>query len=104
MTKSKPRSVIVTGGTGALGRSVVDVFLAAGDRVTVDRRDQRTLFRYGQWTSYQHPMLVMLADLIGLSVRYLDSETNEFIPVEDHREDSDCLDNVTFLLFTRRPG
>jgi NAD(P)-dependent dehydrogenase (short-subunit alcohol dehydrogenase family) len=29
------RSVLVTGGTGALGRAVVDAFLAAGDRVTV---------------------------------------------------------------------
>lgn len=29
------RSVIVTGGTGALGRAVVDAFLAAGDRVAV---------------------------------------------------------------------
>lgn len=29
------RSVLVTGGTGALGRAVVDAFLAAGDRVCV---------------------------------------------------------------------
>lgn len=29
------RSVVVTGGTGALGRAVVDAFLTAGDRVTV---------------------------------------------------------------------
>lgn len=35
MTKPRQRIVIVTGGTGALGRSVVEVFLAAGDRVTV---------------------------------------------------------------------
>jgi NAD(P)-dependent dehydrogenase (short-subunit alcohol dehydrogenase family) len=35
MTKSKQRIVIVTGGTGALGRSVVDAFLAHGDRVIV---------------------------------------------------------------------
>jgi NAD(P)-dependent dehydrogenase (short-subunit alcohol dehydrogenase family) len=32
---SAGRSAIVTGGTGALGRSVVAAFLAAGDRVTV---------------------------------------------------------------------
>ena len=66
-----------------------------------DVRQRRTLFQYGAWTSYQHPMLVMLARLIGLRVMYFDSQMDEFIPVEDHREDSDCLDNVTFLLFTR---
>jgi NAD(P)-dependent dehydrogenase (short-subunit alcohol dehydrogenase family) len=32
---ARPRSVIVTGGTGALGSRVVAAFLAAGDRVTV---------------------------------------------------------------------
>jgi hypothetical protein len=69
-----------------------------------DTQACRTLFRYGEWTSYQHPMVVMLAHLIGLRVHYFDSEENEFIPVEDHREDSDCLENVTFLLFTRLPG
>ncbi|MFP6654917.1 MAG: SDR family NAD(P)-dependent oxidoreductase [Myxococcota bacterium] len=35
MSKVEERSVIVTGGTGALGRSVTRAFLAAGDRVTV---------------------------------------------------------------------
>jgi NAD(P)-dependent dehydrogenase (short-subunit alcohol dehydrogenase family) len=35
MTTSNSRIVVVTGGTGALGRSVVDAFLALGDRVTV---------------------------------------------------------------------
>jgi len=35
MTRSAERSVVVTGGTGALGRRVVETFLAAGDRVTV---------------------------------------------------------------------
>jgi len=32
---SEARSVLVTGGTGALGRAVVEAFLAEGDRVTV---------------------------------------------------------------------
>lgn len=32
---SEPRSVVVTGGTGALGGAVVTAFLALGDRVTV---------------------------------------------------------------------
>ena len=35
MTKKDHRIVVVTGGTGALGRSVVDIFLDAGDRVLV---------------------------------------------------------------------
>ena len=35
MASAGARSVIVTGGTGALGRSVVEAFLAAGDRVVV---------------------------------------------------------------------
>ncbi|MFQ5504869.1 MAG: SDR family NAD(P)-dependent oxidoreductase [Planctomycetota bacterium] len=35
MPQAEQRVVIVTGGTGALGRSVVEAFLAAGDRVTV---------------------------------------------------------------------
>ena len=66
-----------------------------------NKKARRTLFRYGEWTSYQHPMLVMLARLIGLRVQYYDSREFEFVPVEEHREDSDCLENVTFLLFTR---
>jgi len=33
MTNSSERCVVITGGTGALGRAVVDAFLAAGDRV-----------------------------------------------------------------------
>jgi len=32
---SEPRTAIVTGGTGALGRAVVDAFLAGGERVVV---------------------------------------------------------------------
>ena len=35
MTNQAARTVIVSGGTGALGRSVVDAFIAAGDRVVV---------------------------------------------------------------------
>ncbi len=35
MSNTGARSVIVTGGTGALGCSVVEAFLAQGDRVTV---------------------------------------------------------------------
>jgi NAD(P)-dependent dehydrogenase (short-subunit alcohol dehydrogenase family) len=35
MVQAGVRSVIVTGGTGALGRAVVEAFLAAGDRVCV---------------------------------------------------------------------
>ena len=35
MTKKDHRIVVVTGGNGALGRSVVDIFLDAGDRVLV---------------------------------------------------------------------
>jgi NAD(P)-dependent dehydrogenase (short-subunit alcohol dehydrogenase family) len=35
MSESEQRTVIVTGGTGALGRAVVESFLDAGDRVVV---------------------------------------------------------------------
>jgi len=35
MARAAERSVVVTGGTGALGRRVVEAFLGAGDRVTV---------------------------------------------------------------------
>lgn len=67
-----------------------------------DQQQRRTLFRYPDWTSWQHPTLVAFAQLLDLRVLYFHSELHEFVPVEEHVEESDVLDNVSFVLFTRR--
>jgi len=66
-----------------------------------DDEARRTLFRYDNWTSWPHPALVTLARLLDLNSLYFHSELEEFVPVEEGTEDSDCLENVTFMLFTR---
>jgi hypothetical protein len=68
-----------------------------------NKKGERSLFRYPDWTAWQHPILVTLATLLDLNVLYYHSELEEFVPVEDLEkvEDCDCLDNVTFMMFTR---
>ena len=59
-----------------------------------DAKKRRKLFGYGDWISYQHPMLVMMAQLIGLRVLYFDSQMDEFIPVINGRLGRDGLDST----------
>jgi hypothetical protein len=66
-----------------------------------DKGARRVLFEYHEWLSWQHPMLMVLAELLDLNVYYFHSEESEFVTVEEKVEDSDCLDNVTFMMFTR---
>jgi hypothetical protein len=66
-----------------------------------DKRRQRTLFRYPDWTNWTQPTLVAMAKLLDLNALYYHSELHEFVSVDEHVEDSDCLENVTFMLFTR---
>lgn len=67
-----------------------------------DSTGERTLFDYHDWTVWQHAILVTLARLLDLEVRYFHSEQYEFVDVERDTEDSDIEENVCFLLFTRR--
>jgi hypothetical protein len=69
--------------------------------VVNDADEQRVLFEYHDWTNWQHPMLVALASLLDLNVFYFHSDDSEFVTVDEKVEDSDCLDNVTFMMFSR---
>jgi hypothetical protein len=66
-----------------------------------DRHQRRTLFEYRGWTSWQLPMVVALAEILGLQVSYYHSVLEEFLSVEEGLEDSDLHENVTFLILTR---
>ncbi len=68
-------------------------------------RRERTLFEYHDWTVWSQPTLVAMARLLDLNVVFFHSDHEEFISVDDAEEveDSDCLENVTFMLFTRHP-
>lgn len=66
-----------------------------------DDTGARSLFAYHDWTSWPHPTLVTLAELLDLRALYYHSELEEFVPVQEGTEDSDCTENVTFMLFTR---
>jgi hypothetical protein len=68
-------------------------------------RRSRTLFEYHDWTVWSQPTLVAMARLLDLNVVYFHADHEEFMCVDDAEEveESDCLDNVTFLLFTRHP-
>lgn len=62
----------------------------------------RTLFGYHDWTVWQQPILVTLANLIGLNTLYYHSDLHEFISVDEETDTSDVVENVTFMMFTRR--
>jgi hypothetical protein len=66
-----------------------------------DASGRRTLFRYPNWTVWPQPLLVGMADLLGLHAWYFHSELDEFVSVHHDASDSDCHDNVNFMLFTR---
>lgn len=63
---------------------------------------ERTLFNYHDWRFWSHSTLVAFADLLDLNSFYFHSEREEFVPVGDWDEESDCEENVTFMLFTQR--
>ena len=46
--------------------------------------------------------LTALGRLLDLDVRYFHHELTEFVSVDDHTDTSDCRDNNTFMLFTRK--
>ena len=66
---------------------------------------ERVMFNYHDWTVWSQPMLVAMARILDLNVVYFNSDLEEFCSVDDAEEveDSDCMDNVTFMLFTRHP-
>jgi hypothetical protein len=66
-------------------------------------RRNRTLFEYHDWTVWSQPTLIAMAKLLDLNVVYFNADHEQFRDVEiaAEVEDSDCLDNVTFMLFTR---
>lgn len=70
-----------------------------------DGRNKKTLFNYHDWTVWSQPTLVAMARLLDLNVVYFHSDHDEFLCVDDAEvvDESDCLDNVTFMLFTRHP-
>ncbi|HEB88777.1 MAG TPA: hypothetical protein ENI85_04330 [Deltaproteobacteria bacterium] len=67
-----------------------------------DRKARKTLFNYHDWTFWAHSTLVAFADLLDLKSFYFHSDRDEFVPVSDWDDESDCEENVTFMLFTRR--
>lgn len=66
------------------------------------KKDDRKLFSYRDWTVWSQPILVTMANLLGLNSLYFHSELHEFISVDEETDDCDVEDNVTFMLFTRR--
>jgi len=76
--------------------------LIAWDKKDKARKNKRELFSYCDWIGWQAPTLTALGQLLDLDVQYYHSEHCEFVSVEDHTDTSDCRENNTFLLFTRR--
>lgn len=66
-----------------------------------DETGRRSLFSYPGWTVWAQPTLVALAELQGLHSFYYHSALDDFVPVDHDASDSDCHDNVSFMLFTR---
>jgi hypothetical protein len=67
-----------------------------------DDKGSRKLFSYRDWTVWSQPILTTLGRLLDLNVLYYHSELEEFVSVDEEWDDSDVLENVTFMLFTRR--
>lgn len=67
-----------------------------------DKKGERELFHYRDWTVWSQPILVTMANLLGLNALYFHSELHEFVSVDEETDDCDVEDNVTFMLFTRR--
>ncbi len=65
-------------------------------------KTERNLFSYRDWTVWSQPILVTMARLLDLNALYYHSELCEFVSVEEETEDCDVLENVTFMMFTRR--
>ena len=68
-------------------------------------RRRRTLFEYHDWTVWSQPTLVAMARMLDINVVYFHPDYEQFMDVDNAEEveGSDCLDNVTFMLFTRHP-
>lgn len=68
-------------------------------------RRRRTLFEYHNWTVWSQPTLIAMARLLEINVVYFHPDHEQFTSVDNTTEvyESDCLDNVTFMLFTRHP-
>ena len=68
-------------------------------------RHKKTMFNYHDWTVWSPPTLVAMARILDLNVVYFHSDHDEFMCVDDIEgvDESDCLDNVTFMAFTRHP-
>jgi hypothetical protein len=66
-------------------------------------RRTRTLFNYHDWTVWTQPTLYAMAQILDLNVRFFQSDLDEFVDVDDTEavEESDCMENVTFMMFTR---
>ena len=67
-----------------------------------DRKGEKTMFNYHDWTSWSHSTLVAFADLLDLNSFYYHSEKEEFVSCRDWDDEADCEENVTFMLFTHR--
>jgi hypothetical protein len=76
--------------------------LIAWDKDDKARASRRELFGYCDWTGWQAPTLTAFGRLLDLEVRYYHNELTEFVSVDEHTETSDCRDNNTFLMFSRK--
>lgn len=70
--------------------------------VAWDSDDRRELFGYRGWTGWQAAMLTALGRLMDLEVRYFHDHELEFLSVDEGTETSDCRENNTFMLFSRK--
>lgn len=67
-----------------------------------DRRGRRDLFHYKNWTGWQPVALHAMAQLLNLRLLFFDADRGDFRPVEEAAGLPETVDNVNFLVFTRR--